>query len=121
MYSAPVTLFGFVDFDATFAEGIRVTGLYGPYQFLLGDQKGKSFAAFASLGGSPTLKMLMENNFKFDWLQAVFIQKNPKRTLQVWHLKEPLVLGTLTSLTIPAYEIVYRSASMLVDNMPSDD
>jgi hypothetical protein len=60
--------------------------------------------------------MLMENNFKFDWLQAVFIQKNPKRTLQVWHLKEPLVLGTLTSLTIPAYEIVYRSASMLVDN-----
>jgi hypothetical protein len=40
MYSAPVTLFGFVDFDATFAEGIRVTGLYGPYQFLLGDQKG---------------------------------------------------------------------------------
>jgi len=116
LYSVPAIVFGFVDYDGSYGEKMHLAALYRYGQFLRGDRKDQSFAVFTF--ASQMLAMLMEKQVKFEWLQAKLIQKNPKRVLQVWHLKEPLVLDTLSSLTVPTYEIVYRNASQLIDNMP---
>ena len=116
IYSAPAIVFGLVDYDGSYAQNMRLMALHGYGQFLRGDQKDKSFAVFTFF--SQTLAMLMDKQVKFDWLQAKLIHKQTRRVLQAWHLKEPLVLDSPRSLTVPTYEIVYRNASQLIDNMP---